>query len=95
MAHARHGLATPLMREIGPNPSQLVRRVPLDHGVCSLRLECLGFRPEACLPGRKLPDCYQPPKLEGEASEAAIKLALCWREGRYVVVVLGDEFNLL
>ena len=50
---------------------------------------------DKCRPGQGVPDCYEPPGLEGEVAMLATTVALAWREGRYVVVVDGPEFNLL
>lgn len=93
LSHARHGWATPLMREIGPHPRDLARRVSIVEGLCAQRDRCAAAGPH-CRPGPKLPDCYDPPNLEGEAQMLAASVALLWREGRYVLIVLGQEFSL-
>lgn len=93
MAHARHGYATPLMREIGPHPQYLARKVSDADGMCALKAECAGFTPK-CRPGKALPGCYEAPGLDLEGSRLAAMVALLWREGRYVLVVVGDEFSL-
>ena len=97
LAHARHGYATPLMREIGPSPKHLMGKISDKDGLCKLsRPEmCAGATP-MCRPGRKLPDCYEPPgDLTPEASESAVIVSLAWRDGCYVVVVVGGEFSLI
>lgn len=96
MAHARHGFATPLMREIGPHPRVLSRKVPDEDGLCAFARDgsCAGAT-LSCRPGPKLPDCYEPPRLaDPEAQRLATTVALAWRDGSYVVVVVGGEFSL-
>ena len=91
MAHARHGFLTPLANEIGPEPKHLMRKVPDAVGMCALSVggACAGATP-LCRPGPKVPDCYEP---TGDATSVVYRVVLAWREGRYVVVVKGDEFS--
>lgn len=91
LSHAMHGWATPLVREIGVPPRVRAKRVP---EVCALNRSCLGFKAGICQPGPDLPDCYEPPGLEGPLRSAVTQVALAWREGRFVVVVNGPEFAL-
>lgn len=90
MAHARHGYALPLMREIGPEPQVLARGIPDVDGACSLIQTCILAKP-SCRPGKHLPDCYEP---KGEHSELIALVALAWKANRYVLVVKGEEFSL-
>lgn len=96
VAHARHGYASPLLKEIGPSPSDLVKRIPRKAAMCALSTPgtCAGAT-DKCRPGPKLPDCYEPPGLSGAAQNVAAELAIAWRDGWYVIVVVGAEFNLL
>lgn len=82
MDQALRDWATPLMREIGVAPSVRARRIPDETGVCTLTKTCIGAKPH-CRPGSEVPDCYEPP----EVGLLGTRLALAWREGRYVVVV--------
>lgn len=95
LAHARHGFLTPLMREIGPDPKYLSKMVPDDAGMCVLTAPnvCAGSGPH-CRPGKKLPDCYEPPGA-AQLQSLMFKVALAWRDGRYVLVVTGSEFALI
>lgn len=94
MAHARHGYATPLMREIGPHPQERARRMSEADGRCGSYTGCAGAGP-FCRPGKKLPDCYEPPGIEDTDTLMLVTaLALAWRDGWYVVVVDGPEFNI-
>lgn len=96
LSHARHGWSTPLMREVGPHPHDLARRIPPEAGACDLSTggRCAGASP-LCRPGKKMPDCYEPPGLaETEQQVLAATVALFWREGRYVLTVRGSEFSL-
>jgi len=88
-SHALYGHTMPLLREIGPPPDDLSRKIPDSLGRCQLATAkaCLTITPN-CRPGKKLPDCFEAP---GEYSELASMVALTWAEGRYVVVVEGPE----
>jgi len=93
LSHALHGRATPLMREIGPHPHLLSRKIPKEARRCSLVEECLMVT-RHCQPGPKLPACYSPPGLPGEAVRSAATVAAAWSEGRYVIIVEGPEFSV-
>jgi hypothetical protein len=93
LSNAMHGWATPLMREIGPQPKAHAKRIPEADGVCSQIANCIGAGPQ-CRPGPKLPDCYEAPNLPIGVRMLAAFVALAWRDGRYVVVVKGSEFSI-
>lgn len=96
MAHARHGFSAPLMREIGPSPRHLLAMAGRYGQVtCSLAVAgtCAGAS-QWCLPHPKLPDCYEAPLIVQAAAEIAAEVTLAWRDGLYVLVVRGAEFNL-
>lgn len=86
-SHALHGWATPLVREIGIPPQVRSSRVPLTDSQCAQHGACLGAAPH-CRPGPKVPECYEAP------IPVASRVALAWREGRYVIVVNGKGFVL-
>lgn len=89
---AMRGSATRLMREIGPLPKHLNMRISDSDGVCRYHGSCPLYRSH-CRPGKKLPDCYEPPgEWTPQESMAITQVALAWSEGRYVVVVEGDEW---
>jgi hypothetical protein len=94
MAHARHGFSAPLMREIGPHPQERARRMSDAEGRCANFEGCAGAAP-VCRPGRKLPDCYEPPGIRDvDTLRLVAAVSLAWRDGWYVIVVVGPEFNL-
>lgn len=93
MSHALHGHATPLMRVIGPPPKALLKKVPEPFRQCSMSKNCLLFTKDSCQPGPKLPDCYAPPNVPEQVGFLITKVALAWKENRYVVVVRGAEFS--
>lgn len=95
LAHARHGFMSPLAREIGPAPKHLAKLVQDPWGMCVLTAPgaCAGAT-RHCRPGPKLPDCYEP-AVAAELQNLVHKVALAWRDGRYVLVVDGPEFALL
>lgn len=92
MSHARHGYATPLMREIGPHPHLLLRQMARFR--CALESTCAGVN-KHCQPSKTVPDCYEPPQISDPAIASVISQLVLWcREGRYVVVVQGAEFSV-
>lgn len=65
--------------------------------------ECPTRKDNLCIPGGKTsralgpPDCYEPPLSPGTAPDIIQlfrKVTLAWREGRHVVVAVGEGFNL-
>lgn len=91
-SHAMHGYHAPLMQEIGAHPHGLSKRIPKGYRTCSLSQGCVMYH-KHCHPSPKLPDCYSPPGLPNEAMFAATTVAQAWAEGRYVLIVEGDEFS--
>lgn len=93
LSHALHGWATPLMREIGPDPKVRARRVPDDIGRCALTQGCVGASP-TCRPGPDSPPgCYEPSGVPTPDASAVTTMVMAWKEGRYVLVVKGAEFS--
>lgn len=92
-SHALHGYLDPLMRVIGPEPKHLTKRIPLNQGRCALYKGCLTAGPE-CRPGLKTPGCYEPPALDVGVTPLVAQVVFAWQEGRYVLVVEGEGFNL-
>lgn len=106
-SHALHGRFLPLLQELGRDPRASARRVSLDEGECRLKDMCIGWEKTFCHPGghkgkghrRKEgpPECYEPPLSQdtpAEVLEVFQRVSWAWKEGRHVVVVQGDGFNL-
>ena len=93
-SHALHGYVAPLLKVLGRPPHAQAQKVPEGHRMCVLHSKrCLGASPH-CQPGPKVPDCYEAPGLESPEAQRAVALVVeAWREGRYVVVVEGEEFS--
>lgn len=107
LSHALHGRLLPLLQALGREPHASARRVTLEEGLCASRKGCIGWDPVLCRPGgvkglgRKRvlgpPECYTPPLAEGtpvDILDLFVQVALAWKEGRHVVVVRGDGFNV-
>ena len=95
-SEALHGFATPLMRVIGRAPRDAVKRLPLADRTCDLHTKqtCL-LGTEKCLPGSgEVPACFEVPIKDFEVRKLASMVARAFDEGRYVVVVEGEEFSL-
>jgi hypothetical protein len=97
-SHALHGWSVPLRRELGRNPEASAKRVSDKEGHCLQAGACIGWKPLQCRPGGKPerkkdaacpPQCYEAP-----FGPVASQVALAWREGRYPVIVKGEEFVL-
>jgi hypothetical protein len=90
-SHALHGWATPLMRELGPQPLKVVSQIPPEDGICEHYDDCIIARHD-CIPSGPPPECYEAP-LKGLAGDAANEVMVAWRDG-WVVVVTDGEFSL-
>jgi hypothetical protein len=105
LSHALHGMLKPLLSSLGRPPHFSAKRVSDDQGVCDLQGNCIKYEEGFCRPGSEKgngwrkkvgpPGCYQPPVSEVEFQEVFFKVAMAWKEGRHVVVVKGEGFNLL
>lgn len=93
-SNALHGYITPLMNEIGPHPHGLLKQIPDGFRICGMYNNCLMYDSKICLPCPKTPECYVPPNIEPKCIMAAAAVILSWVEGRYVIVVEGNEFSL-
>lgn len=91
LSHALHGMGTPLMNAIGRPPARLLKMAPQD--LCRIHGNCVMFSREDCYPCPRVPLCFEAP-LNDLASAVASVVVQAWKEGRYVVVVEGDEFSL-
>jgi len=95
-SHALNGHVMPLVNELGPPPHALWRRLPDEWAWCALKTNftCLLAR-SICRPCSDLPECYEAPGFDNPLhSNLAGYIARAWKEGQYVVVVVGDEFSL-
>lgn len=92
-SHALHGRVMPLVRELGPEPVYLLKKIPEDWRICSAHTKCSIYQPKRCHPCSKTPDCYLPPKLSTEQVPLAAEIAMAWRNGFYVIAVVGPEFS--
>lgn len=92
---ALHGYAKPLIDVLGREPIHQLIKVEAPYHQCSLRGACVMHDAARCHPrSKKLPECWWPETLTDEARRAVATVTLAWAEGRYVVVVEGDEFSL-
>lgn len=92
LSHAMHGFPDPLLAEIGSPPKRRARRMNPTSVRCALMGTC-PTATNACIPGAGMPGCYEAPLLDVGPKEVAEIVARAWQEGRYVVVVVGDEFS--
>ena len=82
---ALRGHATPLMRILGPPPKALVKRLPLAETQCSQRNTCINASP-ACIPGPKVPDCWESSTFHGPNATIVSYVVHLWREGTPIIV---------
>ena len=90
LSHALHGHMQPLMNVLGKDPAARLRAIPEELRACSAKTACSLYDPNVCHPSKDMPECYSPVGVEYIATE----IALAWREGYYVIVVVGEEFLL-
>lgn len=96
MSDAMHGYAVPLMRQLRRKPRDTLKIIPFIERRCRSAMDrtCLSAN-ENCVPGtRVLPICYEAQIDDPEIRLVANQVAKWLDEGRYVVVVEGDEFSL-
>ncbi len=94
LSNALHGYVTPLMNEIGPHPHGLLKQIPEKYRTCQMFESCIMYDLKVCFPCPKLPACYVPPEVSSINQEALAIIILAWAEGRYVILVEGEEFSL-
>lgn len=103
LSNTLHGYFLPLLRELGREPRASGKRVLEREGTCLLKGTCLMWSEPLCRPGGRLrtewgpPGCYEPPLIRGssqEARELFREVSQAWKENRYTLVVVGENFNL-
>ena len=87
---ALRGHATPLMQVLGPPPHALAKRLSDSYRACRMRSGCINAAP-TCVPGKKMPECWEPDQIESIAVEVASKVARFWKENVPVIVVVPEE----
>lgn len=96
MSDALHGYATPLIRQLRRKPRDKLRLVPVPQRRCRNAVDksCL-VENAKCIPGTgDLPICYEA-QIDDPEIQLVANFVVKWLdEGRYVVVVEGDEFSL-
>lgn len=93
VSHAMHGYATPLVRQLGPPPITVARRMRVR---CALADggQCVGAS-ASCVPGRDMPDCFDPPNLSPQIARVVATILLDLKSNRHVIITLGSEFVLM
>lgn len=96
MSHALHGYSLPFLQELGRPPSAQLRLIPEGSRTCAEINACVMADRAICCPCSKIPLCYvapgKPDALSVFSAESVVVKA--WAEGRYVIVVEGEEFRL-
>ena len=82
---ALRGHATPLMKVLGPPPKALVKRLPVAELPCAQRKSCVSHTP-LCVPGPKVPDCWETTTFAGEEANLVSYVVRLWRDGVVIVV---------
>lgn len=86
---ALRGHATPLMRILGPPPEALARRIPASYAACRMREGCINSA-STCIPGKRMPECWEAEILEPAAAQVASKVAFFWKEGMHVLIIVPE-----
>jgi len=87
---ALRGHSTPMMRILGPATEALMKRLPPEHKLCRVRKGCINAA-LTCIPGPKMPDCWEAGGVESNAVEVASKVARFWKEKVIVIIVVPEE----
>lgn len=87
LSHAFHGWATPLVRELPPQPKQILRKLKSES--CWMKDECIMYG-KKCFPHLDVPNCFEP---QTEDIRKVVNYILCvMKQGFRVVWVEGKEF---
>ena len=86
--HVLHGFSFPFVQQLGPSPEGCVRKLLPVFRQCAQRERCIFYDRVRCVPtSRKMPNCYQPDGVEGEAVSLGAEIVRLWHENVYIVVV--------
>lgn len=92
-SHAMYGWMRPLMDQLGSEPRFKLMKIVEPYNRCSARNDCVMFNKDVCQPRHpKLPECWSPDVSDHSVIGPMAVVTLAWSEGRYVIVVDGDEF---
>lgn len=86
---ALRGHVRPLMQILGPPPKAFVKRLPLVERPCAQRKSCINAG-DHCIPGPKLPDCWEPNTFHGEQATLMNYVVRQWRDGTIIIVELDQ-----
>ena len=87
---ALRGYATPLMKVLGPPPRAFVKRLPTAHAQCAQRASCVSYSP-LCVPGPKVPDCWEPSMFTGPDVSIVNNVVRLWRDDIIVIVAIPKD----
>lgn len=87
---ALRGYATPLMKVLGPPPRAFVKRLPRKDVPCAQRASCASQGPQ-CVPGPKVPDCWEPPTFQGVEATLISNVVRLWKDDIVIVVAVPEE----
>lgn len=79
-----------MMRMLGRPPEALSKKLPEANRLCRLRKECVNAA-SICVPGKEMPLCWEGEGIDPEAVPVASKIAIFWKEGIHVVIIVPDS----
>lgn len=94
-SHALHNHPLPLLNALGTPYPQKLKRIPKDKGWCKGKIEkTCDMANKSCYPCKEVADCYEPKGFGILETQALAELVLIWKNGGYVIRVVGREFSL-
>lgn len=92
---ALHGRTLPFLNCLGTPYPQKLKKIPKEVGWCKHKVDkTCDMRNNTCYPCKKMADCYEPNGFGLIEAQMLAELVLFWREGGYVIRVIGKEFSL-
>tara|TARA_B100000963_G_C22389379_1_gene563749 strand:+ start:318 stop:764 length:447 start_codon:yes stop_codon:yes gene_type:complete len=93
MAMNKHTI--PLIRKLGTPYPQKLKRIPKSVGWCKGKTDkTCDMANSTCYPCEKVAECYEPKGFGILETIALAELVLIWKNGGYVIRVVGREFSL-
>lgn len=94
-SNALHSHTLPLMNALGTPYPQKLKRIPKAVGWCKGKInKTCGMANKSCYPCKEVADCYEPKGFGILETQGLSEFVQIWKNGGYVIRVVGREFSL-